>query len=381
MKLESTILTLLFGFAASHSHHGHHNHSDHGHGHHHHGNHTHKHTSHSSVFAKKLISQYGTQDQLPLTSLFKIYEDTGISKKVHIHGPGCKHKHAHLVISDIMPAHKHHDHDHDHGHDHHDHDHEGHDHEGHDHHNHDHHHEDSHQHQNISQCLFPDALLSLHNISSETLSESQVKEITPALLFMSATKACSNYTVKNGSLVSVESLTSEKKQEAISKEVSRNKLPIGLVWLYSTLSITIITVFAALGLLLVPFLIKSPVWGDVVMTFLISSAVGVLVADALLHLIPDVLSDHSHHGHSHDDHEHGHDHSKTIWVSSVIMAGVYFFWIFEKFLHSRIHGHDHSHDHSHGHSHGYMEKKKLDEREAKTNDGTKKVVLLQLLYF
>ena len=49
-----------------------------------------------------------------------------------------------------------------------------------------------------------------------------------------------------------------------------------------------------------------------------------LIGDALIHLIPEILT---------DGHEEGHDHSNAAWLMTMVMFGVYVFILFDKYLH------------------------------------------------
>eukprot|EP01135_Chromosphaera_perkinsii_P005984 Nk52_evm13s376 gene=Nk52_evmTU13s376 len=114
---------------------------------------------------------------------------------------------------------------------------------------------------------------------------------------------------------------------------------------------------------------------------LLSFAVGGLLGDVFLHLLPHAgmgghghshedhghghghghshgHEDHSHghghdhgHGHSHEHHDHGHSHSlEDMHVGLWILCGIVSFLLIEKLVRN-IHGAD-GHGHNHGHSHG-----------------------------
>jgi zinc transporter 7 len=92
-----------------------------------------------------------------------------------------------------------------------------------------------------------------------------------------------------------------------------------------------------------------------VMVVLLSFAVGGLLSDVFLHLIPHALHSsgsgegghsHSHsHSHSHDGDEEGEDLSMVVGLG--VLAGLLTFFIVEKFVRSN-HGGSGGHGHSHG---------------------------------
>ncbi|KAJ3369405.1 hypothetical protein GGF31_005312 [Allomyces arbusculus] len=115
---------------------------------------------------------------------------------------------------------------------------------------------------------------------------------------------------------------------------------------------------------------------------LISFALGTLLGDVFLHLVPDVLGggvhdhgahghhghdSHEQHGHDHHDHAHAHEHGGHSHGSSAalkLVAGFLAFYLVERIMgvlmaasSSSGHGHSHPHDHKrdldHKHDHGH----------------------------
>lgn len=93
----------------------------------------------------------------------------------------------------------------------------------------------------------------------------------------------------------------------------------------------------------------------------LSFAVGGLLGDVFLHLLPhsfESINSHSHshdHDHDHDDHhEHdpsdqghaGHDHSAQTVIGLWVLAGLLTFFVIEKLVRSQSGGHSHSHGQS-----------------------------------
>jgi zinc transporter ZupT len=102
---------------------------------------------------------------------------------------------------------------------------------------------------------------------------------------------------------------------------------------------------------------------------LLAFAVGSLLGDVFLHLLPHAISPHVHHqhadeshshshSHSHADHQHGHggheeahDHGAALRVGLLVLAGMLVFFVLEKLLRVCLRdGHSHSHSHSHSHA-------------------------------
>jgi zinc transporter 7 len=95
-------------------------------------------------------------------------------------------------------------------------------------------------------------------------------------------------------------------------------------------------------------------------------AVGGLLGDVFLHLLPHAINPHSHndeghdaHSHSHSHGEEAHDHSNDITIGVFILAGMLTFFLLEKYMRIRqqqgggsSHGHSHSHSHADGGSGG-----------------------------
>jgi len=90
------------------------------------------------------------------------------------------------------------------------------------------------------------------------------------------------------------------------------------------------------------------------MNVMLAFAVGGLVGDVFLHLLPHAFHPHSHHEHEHEHenhHEHGHGHelhhARVVNVGLSVIAGFMAFYCLEKFMRSGQNQHNHSHQHSH----------------------------------
>ncbi|KAG8283517.1 hypothetical protein J6590_014036 [Homalodisca vitripennis] len=109
-----------------------------------------------------------------------------------------------------------------------------------------------------------------------------------------------------------------------------DKVPddITAVWLYSTLSIIIISLCGLLGVAVIP--VMQQVFYHQLIQFLVALAVGTLCGDALLHLLPHAMM--GTHSHEHEAESDTSDHDTNIWRGLVAMLGVVFFYFTEKCL-------------------------------------------------
>lgn len=93
---------------------------------------------------------------------------------------------------------------------------------------------------------------------------------------------------------------------------------------------------------------------------LVNFAVGSLLGDVFLHLLPHAFNSHEHHeddSHSHHNHDaksiqHGsNDEHKSVLIGSGIFAGLFFFYAADKIMRAYFGrtGHDHGHDHGKKH--------------------------------
>lgn len=124
------------------------------------------------------------------------------------------------------------------------------------------------------------------------------------------------------------------------------------IWLYSSISITIISLCGLLGVAVIPVMGKS--YYHHLIQFLVALAIGTLCGDAFIHLLPHAMMPiHSHehghghgHGHEHEhEHEHelGHDdlHKMNTFKGLVAMLGFLMFLLMEKALGTIAEWHKH----------------------------------------
>ncbi|KAF7996382.1 hypothetical protein HCN44_002014 [Aphidius gifuensis] len=114
-------------------------------------------------------------------------------------------------------------------------------------------------------------------------------------------------------------------------------------WLYSSISIIIISLCGLLGVAVIPVMGKS--YYHHLIQFLVALAIGTLCGDAFIHLLPHaMMPNHSHeHGHEHK-HEHGHDdnlHQVNTYKGLVAMLGFLMFLLMEKALGTIAEWHKH----------------------------------------
>uniref|UniRef100_A0A1B6KB35 Zinc transporter foi n=1 Tax=Graphocephala atropunctata TaxID=36148 RepID=A0A1B6KB35_9HEMI len=116
----------------------------------------------------------------------------------------------------------------------------------------------------------------------------------------------------------------------VNTEQRQDKVPddVTAVWLYSTLSIVVISLCGLLGVAVIP--VMQQVFYHQLIQFLVALAVGTLCGDALLHLLPHAMM--GTHNHSHEEGTGTSDHDTNIWRGLVAMLGVVFFYFTEKCL-------------------------------------------------
>ncbi|XP_071942255.1 zinc transporter ZIP10-like [Antedon mediterranea] len=215
------------------------------------------------------------------------------------------------------PDESHDDHDHE---DHDDHDHQNHN--DHNHHNHIDHVENrkvkrvvphvndtSNVHGAINQCL-PAKELYQSLETSAPVTKEDLLTICPVLLHQLDTQACNQKKVK-----------------------TEEKIPVKQVWGYSFASVTIISLVSITGILLVPCTKRYPVIYTNLISFLVAVAIGALMGDALLHLLPHSYGVHSHKGHDEGDEEGATKASTIVWRGTVALAGILLFFTCEKCMH------------------------------------------------
>ncbi|XP_028161693.1 zinc transporter foi [Ostrinia furnacalis] len=163
------------------------------------------------------------------------------------------------------------------------------------------------------------------------LSQDTLQAICPILLY----QKLANTSLEQHGCVKETNLPSRRVEDRDLKEkenaYSKNMLA---VWLYSCLSIAIISACGLLGVAVIPIMHKT--YYNHLLQFLVALAVGTLCGDALLHLMPHAMSpiedDHSH------DHDHetavqvSHSHDDGMWKGLAAMMGVVFFYFTEKGL-------------------------------------------------
>jgi len=138
-----------------------------------------------------------------------------------------------------------------------------------------------------------------------------------------------------------------------------------------------ITATALIGIAPIIFLFFVPVDasslqsgpGRGLLNVLLSFAVGGLLGDVFLHLLPHSRPHDDGHSHSHSHDEGGHDHSADTIMGLWVLGGITTFFLIEKLVRSQATGHGHSHSHSH--AHGDSEKDKDSDKGKKDKDSDK----------
>lgn len=114
-----------------------------------------------------------------------------------------------------------------------------------------------------------------------------------------------------------------------SKKENTTSKNMGAVWLYSTLSIAVISACGLLGVAVIPIMHKT--YYNHLLQYLVALAVGTLCGDALLHLMPHAMSP-MEHDHGETALEERSSHDDGMWKGLAAMLGVVFFYFTEKGL-------------------------------------------------
>ncbi|XP_051174555.1 zinc transporter foi-like [Leptopilina boulardi] len=156
------------------------------------------------------------------------------------------------------------------------------------------------------------------------------ERVCPVLLYHLAGETNSE---RNGCIQIPEFYKPSAVESYESEEMARNMFQ---VWIYSAISILIISLCGLLGVAVIPVMGKS--YYNQLLQFLVALAVGTLCGDALIHLLPHaMMSDAAHsHGNSHGHEEliidHEADHNANMWKGLVAMLGLVLFFFTEKSL-------------------------------------------------
>ncbi|XP_064396790.1 zinc transporter ZIP6-like isoform X1 [Halichondria panicea] len=128
---------------------------------------------------------------------------------------------------------------------------------------------------------------------------------------------------------------------ATESTVTRTK--VSQAYGYGFLMIVGVSACSLLGVFFVPLIKKNTKVGQLYKYFyslMIALGASALFCDAVLHLIPEAFGLH---GHSGEEEPGAEEDQSFIWKGCVIIAGTYFFFLFETILHTW-----NPHDHSHG---------------------------------
>ncbi|XP_060761912.1 zinc transporter ZIP6 isoform X3 [Neoarius graeffei] len=195
----------------------------------------------------------------------------------------------------------------------------------------DHSHHDKNEHSPLTssfsqECQNATMILQTHGMSQETtLSVNDFTFLCPALLVQIDFKSC---------LPSVENHSDHNHHDEVTGKSQKN-YSVHMAWIGGFLSITIVSLLALVGGVLIPLINK--VCFNFLLSFLVALAVGTLSGDALLHLIPHSQGYHKHHHAASEKLEHGHhgdseDSLKPVWTGLTALGGVYIMFLIEHFL-------------------------------------------------
>lgn len=263
-------------------------------------------TSTPSELLEEIFHHYASNETfLTLEEVDLLLEDLGLSHTDHAHKKRSRGRDARMrrSLSLLLKKREEEDHD-DHDHDHDDHDHE------------------EHEEEKVFVPLTPEEMLAIYSLEGATA-------ITPDILA----------TISPGILNQLVAKLHFVPPAAGSVDISK-------AWGYSFLATFIISAVALIGFLFIK-LLKRPS----VMAGLIGLGVGVLIGDAVLHLIPSVLGAHDHGEEEvHHGPETSFEHYKPIYVGMMILAGIYLMFLMERLFEMFMASHGGGHSHSHGHA-------------------------------
>ncbi|XP_012274150.1 zinc transporter foi isoform X2 [Orussus abietinus] len=174
----------------------------------------------------------------------------------------------------------------------------------------------------------PSSISTVNN--STILPEWLFERVCPALIYQLAEEPSSD---RAGCVLVPESYQPAMIRGYAPEEMSRNMFQ---VWVYSTISILIISLCGLLGVAVIPVMGKS--YYNQLLQFLVALAIGTLCGDAFIHLLPHAMMSPSSERHGHEDgfmdaeEEEEEDHNLNMWKGLVAMMGLVMFFFTEKAL-------------------------------------------------
>ncbi|XP_064600397.1 metal cation symporter ZIP14-like [Liolophura sinensis] len=184
-------------------------------------------------------------------------------------------------------------------------------------HNHDHDHDNS----NVTNyCYSAEQLLQIfEDNSTASLDATSFESLCPSIVQQLVSGAC----------------TEEKETIVKTSTIAES-------YGYGTLAVFIITLCTLLGAVFVA--IKNDSFKRRLMAFMLSIAVGTLLGDPALHLIPEATGIHAH-----EEGAHVHDHDTVlvepyVWKMTALLASFYAFFLLELIMNKSSGGHSHGHD-------------------------------------
>lgn len=116
--------------------------------------------------------------------------------------------------------------------------------------------------------------------------------------------------------------------ESYSEELILEEIGMTRVWLVALASVALISLLSIIGLLTVP-LMKFSRFYNRCMAGLVALAVGTLVGDAVLHLIPHATNKEETEADGHEGHNHDYE---KIYKHLMVVVGIYLFYLFETLM-------------------------------------------------
>jgi Predicted divalent heavy-metal cations transporter len=133
----------------------------------------------------------------------------------------------------------------------------------------------------------------------------------------------------------------------------------GQGWLYGILSSIAVSLLGIVMTLVLVCILRAKKISkselDRLCDIMIAFAIGALLGDAFIHILPEIFGAHDH-SHGEEDHEKEESAKPDPRITSLmLLLGILFFILFDKVV-GHAHSHEHPHDHSKAHSHSHQHK-------------------------
>lgn len=247
-----------------------------------------------------LFAKYGQNGSLSFEGFKELLETLGLGK---MHDDSEHHSDEESHADDEHSEHSHHHHHH---------------------HDSEPHHDELHQHSALSDnctdclsavCLKADDLLSaagVHSPKHSRLSVENFMHVCPILIVQLDSRVCNH----------------DDKHDHHGEDMPKWQSSPAAVWGFSLLACVVISAVGLVAVAIIPVMHK--VIYNHLLQFLVALAIGSLTGDALLHLLPHALIEHS--SHDHDSDNDSHSDRRAVWHGLTTLGGIYVFFVVERIV-------------------------------------------------